>query len=402
MPGDMIELLAGHYYVSKNPYYGTVARIAGDTILPGGGDTLPPDLSSGAETIPREFRPIANSLIYGKNGTLDKWITICGSQGTEETILDGSTTNSTGGQDFMMQVIRMQLSSYVRLAGFTIVNGRRGLDIQKSSFNEFKYITTRNTLAEGIRLRYNATNNLISQSTITYTGRAWSGWGEGIYVGTSPLNSVDYGLPPDHTNDNTIQNNVFGPGVLAENIDIKEYTSGGLVRGNVFDGKDIRGINGGKSWIAMKGTSWTAISNIGYGLDLGSVGSGFRVLKQSAENGEYNSVIKNTCYNMGVGSYCVYVDPQALYTYVSCDNQMLMDASKLTPEEIANFVPGEVCNCQISNCSATPTARVASLLDSNITTTSVSNSFSNLVSLNKVKGVKKEVDDDLHRFGEWP
>lgn len=44
------------------------------------------------------------------------------------------------------------------------------------------------------------------------------------------------GAPEDHTENNTIRYNKFGPGVQAENIDVKEFTRNGLIQHNLFNG----------------------------------------------------------------------------------------------------------------------------------------------------------------------
>lgn len=49
-------------------------------------------------------------------------------------------------------------------------------------------------------------------------------------------NSVELGLPKDLSNYNILRNNVFGPGVTAEGVDIKEFTRKGKVLFNKFDG----------------------------------------------------------------------------------------------------------------------------------------------------------------------
>lgn len=66
-----------------------------------------------------------------------------------------------------------------------------GLDVQVTNSSEFLNITTRYTLQEGIRLRYNSTFNLVQGCNISYTGRMWVGVGEGIYVGTSTVSKID-------------------------------------------------------------------------------------------------------------------------------------------------------------------------------------------------------------------
>jgi hypothetical protein len=46
---------------------------------------------------------------------------------------------------------------------------------------------------------------------------------------------------PDHSNRNQVLNNKIGPNVAAEEIDIKEGSCCGIIRGNTFDGAEMLG-----------------------------------------------------------------------------------------------------------------------------------------------------------------
>lgn len=57
------------------------------------------------------------------------------------------------------------------------------------------------------------------------------------YSQTCPQeNSINVGNPQDHTDHNIIRYNTFGPGVQAENIDVKEFTTYGMIQHNLFNG----------------------------------------------------------------------------------------------------------------------------------------------------------------------
>ena len=53
-----------------------------------------------------------------------------------------------------------------------------------------------------------------------------------------------------------VLNNTIGPNVTAESIDIKEGTSGGLIKGNFFDGNALSNAVGAISWVNCKGTNY--------------------------------------------------------------------------------------------------------------------------------------------------
>ena len=92
------------------------------------------------------------------------------------------------------------------------------------------------------------------------------------------------GIKRDATDYNTFRGNVFGPGLTAENIDAKEFTTGGTILENTFDGSDIKGINGAVAWVAVKGNKWTLEGNTGSGSR--TDGQGDRVINFVGGQGE--------------------------------------------------------------------------------------------------------------------
>jgi hypothetical protein len=207
LPGDMIELLPGRY----SPIY---AR---------------EDQTATGEGKCRWPRIAVDGTIFMLHGEPGKLITFCGTPG--KTIIDGYPKNSNGAGVLVVK------SSYIRVAGFTLENVLRGMDIQSTTNSEFLYTTTNNTWHEGVRIRYQSSNNLLQYSNIQHTGKGYVGNGEGVYVGTASGQTVLCGNPKDETNYNIIRDNVFGPNVPSENVDVKEYTTGGQIINNIFDGE---------------------------------------------------------------------------------------------------------------------------------------------------------------------
>lgn len=157
-------------------------------------------------------------------------------------------------------------------------------------------------------------------------------------------NSITRGLPEDHSDANIIQHNFFGPGITAENIDIKEFTKNGIVKKNTFNGSSIAGINGAIAWVAIKGNNYTVVNNTGTGCMYG--GQGFRVLQIHPGLAEDNKILNNSCNNFISGSYCVFVDRRVQRAQVDCSNKregrLLGGAS---PSRA--FTPSRrVCNCK--------------------------------------------------------
>jgi hypothetical protein len=127
---------------------------------------------------------------------------------------------------------------------------------------------------EAIHLRDNSTDNVVRNCEVHDTGKRRPGFGEAIYIGQAVSNWVDD--QPDRSDRNRILNNKLGPNVAAEHVDIKEGTTGGEVRGNVFDGRGQTGENSGESWVNAKGNDWIIEDNEG----VGAYASGFKTRVQ--------------------------------------------------------------------------------------------------------------------------
>ena len=337
-PGDMLELVSGTYYIGKNLKASSRSAALADAM--GNNTVVTWDFGYSADGDGKAPVPATGGFIYDKHGTEEKPITICGAR---DTIIDGTDPERYEGS-----CIRVAQSSYIRVAGFTLRHCLKGLDIQGSSNSEMAYVRTENTLAEGIRLRFSSKNNVIRNSEVSNTGRLYSGWGEGIYVGTSKKNSVHYGQPEDRSILNTIRENTFGPGVQSENVDAKESSDQGNILNNQLDGRDSIGSKaGGSAWIVIRANNWTVADNEGTGL--ANPGAGFVVWNEEAGNGKYNQIIRNKCYQIPEGSYCVYITPTARENVVGCSNTMPDSPDPDT---------APLCNCD-RNCAAKRSAPVS-------------------------------------------
>lgn len=183
-------------------------------------------------------------------------------------------------------------------------------------------------------------------------------------------NSIASGNPEDHSDYNRIQDNTFGPGITAENIDLKEFTKGGILVNNTFNGSDIAGVNGAIAWVAIKGNNYTVANNTGFGALEG--GQGFRVLQIHPGLAQDNKVLNNTCDDFAGASYCVFVDPRARMTQVDCNNKR--NDSSLLPEptgiikQVKAFKPMDnvVCNCDSETFCAKRSSNTTMVLRSAI------------------------------------
>jgi parallel beta-helix repeat protein len=236
-------------------------------------------------------------------GTAAAPITICGSS---KAVLNG-------GDDSLGYEFYVNHAPYTVLAGFTATNAQKGIVLDASSYSTINGVTVDQTGDEGIHLRTNTTNTVIENSTIFNTGKVEPQYGEGIYVGSANNNWCTYTLcQPDRSDNNTITTNAIGPGVGAEEIDIKEGTTGGVVSNNTFDGS---GMTGGQSWVDVKGNNWTISGNTGHN----TPHHGFTVSLAVAGWGNNNQFVANHAY-VNAGGYGFRIQAGTTGNVVSTSN----------------------------------------------------------------------------------
>jgi len=192
-------------------------------------------------------------IATGKNGTATNDITL---RGSRNAILDAESIQ-TG------YVLHLQ-ASYWNLIGFTVTNGLKGIMCDGIRECLIYNVKVFHIGEEGIHLRTFSTNNTIQGCDISELGLKTPDYGEGVYLGSANNNWPVYtnGVA-DRSDSNLVFNNKIGPGVTAECIDVKEGTTGGIIRGNYFDATGITGANSGDSWIDVKGNNTLIENNIG-------------------------------------------------------------------------------------------------------------------------------------------
>jgi hypothetical protein len=187
------------------------------------------------------------------SGTAASPITLTG---PSNAIITGSSVDSAYG-------VHLQ-ASYVILQGFSVTTFQKGVVVDGGTHDTIDGLTVYNTGDEGIHLRAFSSDDVIENSHVHDTGKGEPGFGEGIYIGSAQSNWGTYsGGQPDASNDNVIKNNTLGPNIAAENIDIKEGTTGGTVQGNSFDSTGESGQNSAVAWVDVKGNDYQVIGNTG-------------------------------------------------------------------------------------------------------------------------------------------
>ena len=255
-------------------------------------------------------------------GTASSPVVICGDA---SAVLDGGTTASG-------YVLYIKNSPYTQVRGITVTDGQKGVLLDNSSHSVLDQVTVHGTGQEGIHLRRLTTDTVVSNSRIYDTGLVDHEYGEGIYVGSAVNNWCTYtACNPDASDHNVVLNNQIGPGVGAEEVDVKEGTTGGTISGNVFDGTGMDG-TGAQSWVDVKGNGWTVTANTGRN----TVRHGFTDSFAATGWGNGNVFTLNTEYVNSTG-YGVKVATSVSGVLVGMSNVVIGARSGVSNISLANI-----------------------------------------------------------------
>ncbi|MFE2009562.1 right-handed parallel beta-helix repeat-containing protein [Streptomyces sp. NPDC059491] len=147
-------------------------------------------------------------------------------------------------------------ASYWTVAGITVTGGQKGIMADSANDVVIDGVTVHDLDMEGVHFRNSSRNGILRNSRIFDTGNDGRGMGEGVYVGTA--NTLT-----DRSDNAQILNNVIGPDVGGESVDIKEGTTGARIVGNTFDGRGLTGANYDDSWVDVKGNGVLVEDNTG-------------------------------------------------------------------------------------------------------------------------------------------
>ncbi len=209
-------------------------------------------------------------------------------------------------------------ASHWVLHGFSITNSQFGVYAVGASHNLLDDLTLFHIGQEAVRFRSFSSHNVLQNSRIRDTGVHNAEYGEGVYVGSWKGHwHANSGGRPDTSNHNRILNNVFGPDVRAEHVDVKEGTSGGVISGNTFVGTGMVASQPWvDSWVELKGNRYTVSGNTGSG----SLRDGFQVQVELEGWGNENVFSDNVVDLAGASGYGFRVSTSARGNVIRCDN----------------------------------------------------------------------------------
>lgn len=230
------------------------------------------------------------------SGTALKPIVLTGSR---EAVLDAGDT-TTG------YVLALK-ASYWKIKGITLKNGMKGIMADGASYNVIDGVKVTQIGEEAIHFRKFSKHNVVKNSEITHTGLKRPGYGEGIYIGSAYSNWAKYtDDQPDKCDSNQVLNNKLGPYITAECIDIKEGTTGGIIKGNIFEAQGITGENSADSWIDLKGNHYLIENNMGYNTQPSVLEDGYQVNCAYEGWGSYNK-FKGNISNVNANGYGINI-----------------------------------------------------------------------------------------------
>ncbi len=256
------------------------------------------------ETIVLAAGVYTGDFTAARSGTASAPITLCGSRGA---VLAGQTT--TKGYTFYLDH-----ASWWRVEGFTVEGGQKGVMADGSDHDLLSGLYVHGTGDEGIHLRSFSSDDTISHCVVRDTGLLNQSFGEGLYVGSAHKNWCRYsGCQPDRSDRDVLAGNNIAD-TTAENIDVKEGTTGGRITGNQFNGTGMLE-SAATGWINVKGNGWIIEGNTG----VDSIKNGYQVHQVYPGWGIGNVFLSNGGQVNGPG-YGIYVQSKRLETVVACNN----------------------------------------------------------------------------------
>ncbi|GAA1715774.1 hypothetical protein GCM10009745_75240 [Kribbella yunnanensis] len=223
---------------------------------------------------------------------------------------------------------------YWKLTGFTVQESKKGIVLDNSHHVTIDGVSVHHTDEEGVHFRRSSADGVIKNSTVTDAGLVQKGYGEGVYIGSAGSNWSCHGNTGGVDKSDRVQvlDNQLGPNIAAEAIDVKEGTTGGVIRGNTFNGRGISGENSADSWVDVKGFDYVIENNTGTFSSPGTFANGYETHNPSTTPSFANgcgNVWRNNSSNLGgTGKYAIYItsaskcsaDPNVVYASNTVQN----------------------------------------------------------------------------------
>jgi len=272
------------------------------------GDTI--QLADGTYSGKLAVGKYSGSFAIVKSGTASAPIKLTGSR---NAIIDGGGPSGRYG-------LYIANASYWNISGITITNASKGVVLDGSSHVVLDAVRVYAVGDEAVHFRAFSSDNLIKNSIIEKTGVKQPQYGEGVYIGSAKSNwGTHSNGNPDKSDRNQVINNTIS-NTSAENIDVKEGSSGGLISGNRFDGVGMAGENYADSWIDAKGNGYTISDNTAVVSGPAVFQDGFQVHQALAGWGNDNVFRNNKMDLNNAPGYGFYLQKGVTGNILKCDN----------------------------------------------------------------------------------
>ncbi|GII82752.1 hypothetical protein Ssi03_07420 [Sphaerisporangium siamense] len=249
-----------------------------------------------------------DEFVITASGTAGGRITLTGSRNAiiENDLTGGGTGGCPSGH--LGYGLHVNGASHWNLSGFTVRDSKKGIVMDGARNTVIDGVYVHHIQDEGVHFRKGSADGVIKNSTVTDTGLVQPGYGEGVYIGSANGNWACFGGPDgvDRSDNVQVLDNTIGPNVTAESVDVKEGTSGGVIRGNRFDGAGQKNVNSGDSWLDVKGDGYLVESNTG----VNPYTEGARVQTVYSPYGCGN-VFRSNTFTLGTATgYAIFVNNQ--------------------------------------------------------------------------------------------
>ncbi|WP_219417323.1 right-handed parallel beta-helix repeat-containing protein [Pseudonocardia nigra] len=244
----------------------------------------------------------SGNFVATAQGTAERPIALCG---TRDAVLDGGEVDG----DY---ALHLDGATHWQLIGFTVSGGQKGVMVDRGSGILIEGLLVEGTGDEAVHLRQHSSDNVVRGNTIRRTGLRKEKFGEGIYIGSAESNWCDQtNCEPDRSDRNVIEGNTISE-TTSESVDIKEGTTGGVLRNNRFSGA---GMTGADSWVDVKGNNWTIVGNVG----VDAPEDGFQVHEILDGWGLHNTFADNTA-TVNADGYAINITKNRERNEVACSN----------------------------------------------------------------------------------
>lgn len=266
------------------------------------------------------------TVIALRPGRYDGPVTITGAgrEGAPVTVCGPRDAVVDGGAIKDGYTVHVDRAAWWTLRGFTVRGGQKGVMLDGARHVLLDGLLVSGTGDEGVHLRRDSSDNVVRGLTVRDTGLRRAKFGEGVYVGSAESNWCELtACRPDRSDRNVVEATTISA-TTAESIDVKEGTTGGVVRGNTFDGS---GMTAADAWVDVKGNGWAVTGNTGTAAPT----DGFQVHEIADGWGVGNTFSANTA-SVAADGYAVNVTRNTDRNTVTCDNVTIGVARGITRE----------------------------------------------------------------------